>query len=608
MSAPAAALLALLLTSPVRALDPRLAARPEPEPDSFPGLTLSLGPGRPVCGRVTFDRRKAAAGGMIFATDAGEAGDEDAIRLSEAVIARRGGLSSRAAISARLHGVPAVALGRGSWDPAGPSLTLREPLFDPVSPLGGLAVRAASGERELVLREGDAACVDAAAGRVIKLSPEDAEPRVAAAEAARAFDGLRDEPALERWLEAEPGEPRAAALMRELAPRALEGGISPADLARVERAARSSSGAGAREALAEAERRAWSRALRAGKAQLADCSAAAADAPSADVLDRLTRDAKDAADRAAAAGRIFGGGDGDWGALARACAGAAAKRRRSVPSSAPSLEDAASAAGAARVESSPLRLETWKIFVGENGLGDFLAQTVDDASLGLRRKSERIRARILDGRLSESTDAGRSVLSAAACPCLVVGEDATIPAADAAAAPAAVREAWAASWGPGPLGARLRAGRGAAFDGSIRFEKASNSDLSGILFSRDPGSGRRRVLIEAAPGRVDAMLAGGASADRYALEPRSGRVLEAVPAASDGKLLLSADRLRKLARLARALDAWRGGGIEATFSFDGDKIFIYHARPLEPPRPPQPLIDPFSPRPAPEALNVKPAR
>jgi hypothetical protein len=608
MIAPAAALLALLLASPAGALDPRLASAPEPEPGSFPGLTLSLGPGRPVCGRVTFDRRKAAAGGLIFATDAGEPGDEDAIRLSEAVIARRGGLVSRAAISARRHGVPAVALGRGLWDPSGPVLKLREPLFDAAAPAGGLAVRAASDEREVILREGDAACVDAAAGRVVLPSPDEADSRVAGAEAGRAFDGLRDEPSLERWLEAAPDATRAGALMRELAPRALEGGISAADLARVELAARAAAGAGGRDALAKTERRAWSRAVRAGRAQLADCSAAAADAPAADVLDRLTRDANDAADRVAAAGKIFGGGDGGLGALARACASAAAKRRKSVPSSSPSLDDAAAAAGASRTESSPLRAETWKIFVAENGLGDFLATTLDDASLGLRRKSERVRAKILEGRLSESTDAGRAVLAAASCPCLVVGEDATIPAADPREALTAVREAWASSWGPGPLGARLRAGRGAAYDGTIRFEKAPKSELSGLFFSRDPGSGRRRVLVEAAPGGVAELLAGNASADRYALEPRSGRVLEAVPASADGKPLLTPERLKKLARLARGLDAWRGGGIEAAFSFDGDKLYVHHARPLETPRPPQPLTDPFSPRPAPEALNVKPAR
>jgi len=605
----AAALLALLLSTPSAALDARLAAAPDPDPGSFPGLTLSLGPGRPVCGRVTFDRRKAAAGGLIFATDAGEPGDEEALRLSEAVIARRGGLTSRAAISARRHGVPAVALGRGSWDAAGPALILREPVFGADARAGGLTVRPAAGERERVLREGDAACVDAAAGRVTIPPAEEADARVAAAEAARAFDGLRDEPALERWLEAAPGAARASALMRELAPRALEGGISEDELATVERAARAAAGGAGREALARAERRAWARAARAARAELSGCAAAAADAPAADVLARLSGDAKSLAERAARAGRIFGGGDGGLGALARACEAAAARRRKAVPASSPSLDDAAAAAGASRPEAVELHGDAWRWFVTENGLGEFLARTLDDASLGLRRKSERVRERIMSGHLGADTEAGRAIVAAAAaCPCLVVGDDATFPAADARGALAAAREAWAASWGPGPLGARLRAGRGASYDGRLRFTRAEKADVSGLLFSRDPGSGRRRVLVEAAPGGIEGVLAGDAAPDRWALEPRSGRTLEFSPASADGTPRLTPERLAKLARLARALDAWRGGGVEAAFSFSGERLFVHHARPLEAPRPPRPLSDPFSPRPSAEELSVKPVR
>ena len=327
MSAPLAALLAVLLSPSARALDPRLAARPEPDPGSFPGLTLSLGAGRPVCARVTFDRRKAAAGGLIFATDAGEPGDEDAIRLSEAVIARRGGLISRAAIAARRHGVPAVALGRGEWDASAPSLTLHEPVFGPVVMDRGFAVRGVERERDVTLHEGDAACVDAAAGRVVIPPAAEAEATVAAADAARAFDGLRDESALERWLEAAPDAARAGALMRELAPRALSGGISATELARVERAARAAGASAGRAEFERVERAAWSRALGAAAGESADCAESAADAPSADVLTRLTADAKSLAERAAAAGRVFGGGDGGLGALAKRCEAAAASRR-----------------------------------------------------------------------------------------------------------------------------------------------------------------------------------------------------------------------------------------------------------------------------------------
>ncbi|MFI5345276.1 MAG: hypothetical protein ACHQ51_02765, partial [Elusimicrobiota bacterium] len=272
-------------------------------------------------------------------------------------------------------------------------------------------------------------------------------------------------------------------------------------------------------------------------------------------------------------------------------------------------DDAAAAAGASRPEAAELTSNAWRWFVEENNLSEFLARTLDDASLGLRRKSERIRARLLQSRLGADTEAGRAVAAAAAsCPCLVVGEDATLTAGDARGALSAVLETWAASWGPGPLGARLRAGRGADYAGKIRFTRAAKADVSGLLFSRDPGSGRRRVLVEAATGGVEELLSGGADADRWTLEPRTGRTLEFVPASADGKPRLSPERLAALSRLARALDAWRGGGVEAAFSFSGDKLFVHHARPLEAPRPPRPLTDPFSPRPAPEALNVKPAR
>ncbi|MDE2510087.1 MAG: hypothetical protein KGL74_03095, partial [Elusimicrobia bacterium] len=267
------------------------------------------------------------------------------------------------------------------------------------------------------------------------------------------------------------------------------------------------------------------------------------------------------------------------------------------------------AAGASLPDSVELTSNAWRWFVEENGLAPFLSETLDDASLDLRRKAERVRARLLGARLDPATEAGRAIAAAASsCPCLVVGDDATVKADDAREALTAAREVWAASWGPGPLGARLRAGRGADYSGRLRFSKAEKADVSGLLFSRDPGSGRRRVLVEAAPGGIETLLAGGGDADRWTLEPRSGRTLDFIPGAADGNPRLSPERLAKLARLARALDAWRGAGVEVAFSFVGDRLYVHHARPLEAPRPIRPATDPFSPRPAPEALNVKPAR
>ncbi|MDX6768979.1 MAG: hypothetical protein SF051_05565, partial [Elusimicrobiota bacterium] len=272
----------------------------------------------------------------------------------------------------------------------------------------------------------------------------------------------------------------------------------------------------------------------------------------------------------------------------KVCAAVAARRRKSVPVDAVALEAAADAAGAGRPAGTDLPAGAWDAFVADNRLGEFLERTAGDASLGLRRKSERVRAKILEGRVS---------VPAPFAPALVSGEDATVPAADAAAFGPALREVWAASWAPGPFGARLRAGRGARYEGRVRVLRVEKTQAAGVVFSRDPGTGRRgRILVEA----------GG---DRYTLDRRSGR--QAAPArlsAPEGRPALDAAQLAAVARLARGLDAWKGAGVEASFAFAGGKLLLQSARALEAPRPIQPLLDPFSPRPAPEALNVRPVR
>ena len=180
-----------------------------------------------------------------------------------------------------------------------------------------------------------------------------------------------------------------------------------------------------------------------------------------------------------------------------------------------------------------------------------------------------------DTPLATESGAGRRIIAAtAACPCLIVGDDATLKAADSRAAFAAVREAWATSWGPGPFSARLRAGKGREFSGILRVVKEKKVDLRGVAFSRDPGSGRRRLQIE-----LEGQNAG-----------------------------LSAEQRARVTRVVRALDAWRAGGVEVAFAFSGRELTIFHARALEASRPLQPITDPFSSRPAPQALNVKSVR
>jgi phosphohistidine swiveling domain-containing protein len=572
---------------------------------AFHGLALSLGPGRPVCAKVTFDRKTAESGGHVFVLDAASEGDEQAIRMSEAVIARRGGLSSRAAAAARRHSVPAVALGQGRWDGRGPALYLDEPTYGAPQTASGYTFRPVTGSEERALREGDAVIVDAASGGVVLVPPAEAETRVAAADAARAYDGLRDVQALEQWLVSTEGAGRGAALLLELVPRAVAGAMPADDLGRARRAAERSVPASAREDMRRAEALAFARAAREAKGRAEDCSADAADAADAAALERLADEARASADGVAAVARMLSLSDGGAAAAARGCREAALRRAKSRAAKTADFVAAAASGGADRPEGAELPEKSWERFAESNGLTDWLARTLDDSSLGLRRKSDRIRERIAAAKLDPASPAGSAARALAAGPVLVVGEDAALKAAGPADVLERVKEVWAASWTPGPLGARQRAGRGLAYEGRVRIEKLAAADASGLVFSRDPGSGRReRLIVEAAPGSLDAILDGDAPTESYALDRRTGR--ELAPRSGSAASVLSAERLARVARLARALDAWKGGGVEVAFSFTGERLIAHHARSLEPPRPVLPLNDPFAPRPDAEFLNIRP--
>lgn len=582
-----------------------LSVRAEPVPGAFHGLALSLGPGRPVCAKVTFDRRAAEAGGRVLVLDAAGAGDEQAIRMSEAVIVRRGGLSSRAGATARRHGVPAVALGQGRWDGRGPALYLDEPSYGNPLTASGWSYRPVIGESQRALREGDAVIVDAARGSVILVLPEEAQARLAAAEAARAYDGLRDAQALEVWLAETEGARRGAALLEEMVPRAVAGTMSADDLSRVRRAAERTVPASAREEMRRAEASSFTRAAREAKRRAEACAADAADAADARSLERLADEARASAEGVSAVARILSLSDGGASSAARACRDAALRRAKARAGTPSAFASAAASGGADRPEGVELPANAWERFVESNGLAEWLARALDDSSLGLRRKSERIRERIASGKLDAASEAGAAALAAAANGVFVIGEDAALKASGPADVLARVKEAWAASWTPGPLGARQRAGRGLAYDGRVRIEKIGPADASGLVFSRDPGSGRReRLFVEAASGSLDGILAGDAETESYALDRSTGR--EISPRSGSASAVLSASQLVRVARLARALDAWKGAGVEVAFSFSGGRLIAHHARALELPRPVLPLNDPFAPRPEAGYLNIKP--
>ena len=556
-------LLLFAAPAPAFAFDARLAAPVLAESDAAPGMTLSAGPGREVCARATFDAAKAEDGGLVFVADAGGLGDEAAVRASAAVLARSAAPDGALAALARRAGVPALSLGRGVWDASVPDWTLELPAFGPERDLDGLRVRPAGPPVERVLREGDAVCVDADAGRARFPAPERAEAVLAAAEAARAFDGLRDAGALARWLSGAPDAERAADLMAELAPRALDGELAAADLSRLDRAARAAAGADAPR-VARAESRAWGRALARAAAELDACPASAADAPALDALERLAADARALSSRAASAGKVLGLGAGQLPGAAKACLAAVARARARRPPRGVTLAQAAASAGARVPPASEIGPEAWRAFAAPR-LAAVVSDLVSDASRGLREKSRLIQARVLSEPLPPSSTAGRLIAAAAAPPCELSGADGSARARTPEELPAAAKAAWAASWAPGPLGARLRAGRGADYDGRLRVVREIAADARGLLFTRDPASLRRgRAVVEAGE-------------QRWLIDAATG-----LPLLAPARPSLSRERLARLARLARALDAREGAAVEAAFAFSGPDLFVLDAHALAP--------------------------
>lgn len=607
MSLAAALAAALTAASAAGALPSDLSGRVDSEPGAFRATAVSLGRGRPVCARATFDPRVAAAGGRVLILDSAAGADDEAVRLSEAVVIRRGGLAGRAALAARRHGVPAVTLSQAGWSEEGPSLLLDEPVYGEETREAGLSWRPVTGATPRFVREGDAMIVDAAGGRVVLLAPEEAEDRVAAAEAARAYDGLRDAVALAHWLDGASPR-RSAALLEELIPRALAGAPGPDEFARLRRAAEAGASASGRDRLRAAEARAFRRAVAEVREAAADCLSDAASASSPGALRRLATEARAAATGVAAMARLLGRDDAGAAAAAATCRAAAERRLASLgPRASDDLLVAARAAGADEAEGGELPADAWPRFVADNDLGAWLRSVVSDASTGLRLKSERIRARVLAGRLDSTSPAAAAAMTAAGTGSgLVIGDDGTSRYSGPAELLDKVKESWAASWAPGPLGARLRAGRALEVSGRLRVERVAAADASGILFTRDPSSGRRgRALALAAAEGLDAVLSGRAAVESYAFERASGRPLPGSPAGG----ALSGERLARLARLARALDAWSATGVEAGFAFSGPRLRVFHARPLEAPAAIViPAAESLSPRPEPTIPGVRAVR
>jgi hypothetical protein len=591
-----AAALALGLT-PARAQAPQIPP--------LPGAALSLGAGRAVTARLTYDRNRAAEGGVILFLPGFSESDAAAARLAEALVLGSGGAASRGAAFARSHRIPAVAPESARW--TGGILEAEAPVLGRSQSEGGVSFQVAERTVRLQFREGDVVTVDPVHGTLTLSSPREADSDLAAAEALRAYDGLRDAQALLHWWEARSdSDPRAGVLVVEgLAGRLADGSARAEDFALVRRAVVSALPPAEKKRLAAEERLALGEAAAAGQRALRDDLDSVSEAASALALERILARAQPRRDGLQSLAEALGlkaqarGAEALWVELGRA----AQKRRSELPAGTGGTSDTAGAAAAGGLAAcaavagatvpprAVLDESFYRRFLAEERLEARLADIAADASLDMRRKSARLRALFLDSRIAPGSELGRDILGrlpqAEAYEVSGAYEDFSQVSRDGVLGK--VLEAWAAGFDPGPLGARKRAAQGglvAEPDSAVTIAAAVKAEVSGTAFSRDPASGRRaRILVSAAQEPLS--LEGGRSplpegtaaqpqaeaAQEYPLDRRTGRCLRPQPGG-----LLQSEELAALARAGRCLDDQEGRGVELEFCRAAGRLYLLGSR------------------------------
>ncbi|MCX5795326.1 MAG: PEP-utilizing enzyme [Elusimicrobia bacterium] len=547
---------------------------------SLPGAVLSLGAGRTVTARLTYDPSRAKEGGAILVLPGFNDSDAAAARLAEALVLGSGGVLSPGAAFARSHRIPAVAPESARW--VGGVLEAQAPVLGRAQREGGVSFQVAEDTVLVRLQEGDVATVDPVRGTVAVSAPEDAQADLASAEALRAYDGLRDAQALLHWWEArQESEPRAGALLvAQLAGRVADGGARADDLKEVSRAVAAALPAAQRQRLTEEERRVLGEAASGTERSLRDELASVREAATALAVDRILARAQPRWDGLKSLAELLG-----QKAELRGCAalwselGRAAEQRRAQLKAGPAgdgLAATAAAAGASVPPRAVLGPEFFRRFFGEGRLEARVAELSGDASMGLRRKSARIRELILGRRIAASSELGRDLLGRLpqAETYSVSGAYEDFPQVPRAEVLGKVVEAWAAGFDPGPLGERKRAAQGglvAEPDSAVTVSAAVQAEVSGTVFSRDPASGRRERIV------VSAAKPGPEAAQEYTLDRKSGReVRPALAGASDR--LLQAEDLAVLARAARSLDDGEGRGVELEFCRATGRLYLLGSR------------------------------
>ncbi len=546
------------------------------------GLTASLGHGRRVTAPLTFDPRRAAAGGLILASPSMPAGLGVSARMLEGLVTA-GRMLDPGPSLARLHGVPAILLGdQVLWNAGGAGgIVGSRPVPGEAEKIAGFEVRRASGSVPVRLAEGDIVTLDPAGGRIILRAASEGQSWLSLAAAVRAYDGLRDAGALSRWAVEEISSARdglkgalAAALISEVAER-VGGAAGAADLRQLRSDIAPILDGPARSVLKNAESRVLARERR---RVLSALSAAVAEPPS--LAGRLLARARAGVERV----RLLGEALDSPGGRRELDSGLAAleKRAGTVPEAAPQgMEPLLRGIGVRGPRAVPLPGSFYFRYVAQAGLGESLGRISQDTSLRPGQRSARARELIAGVPIPPDLAREISALLPDRGPwaALVPGAG---PRPAAAPGWEGVREAWSALWSPRALGARRRDRRPLSVsEAEVSLARVEPCGVSGALLSRPPGAAALRIAVSAGSGDVEGVVTGRVVSVHLVIDGQ-GRLLQRPDAP-----LLAPEGLRKLGRLARVLEAHQGGPVEALYCFAGEDLILWSARELDPaPLPP----------------------
>ncbi len=165
----------------------------------------------------------------------------------------------------------------------------------------------------------------------------------------------------------------------------------------------------------------------------------------------------------------------------------------------------------------------------------------------------------------------------------------------------AVLEVWASAGRPGVRAYRDRVGTADA-EPAVLIQPVVPAEAAGVVFTADPLTGDPgRLVVNAAWGLGEAVVAGLVSPDHWVLDKETGGILETRVAEKDVLVVLDPaggtrkatappelrsrpalgdDLLAEVWRLARTVEAARGGAQDIEFAVANGQVYILQARPV----------------------------